>query len=66
METEKLTFNVDEAGKALGISRSLAYEMVRTGKLPVIRFGKRMLIPRKAVQNMLENPAGAATAKTPA
>jgi excisionase family DNA binding protein len=56
LELEKLTFNVDEAGKALGISRSLAYEMVRTGKLPVIRFGKRMLIPRKAVENMLANP----------
>lgn len=56
MESEKLTFTVEEAGRLLGISRPLAYQMARTGKLPVIRFGKRILIPRKAIEKMLEFP----------
>ena len=54
MAEEKLTFTVEEAGKLLGISRALAYEMARTGKLPTLRFGKRLVVPKKAVQNMLE------------
>jgi excisionase family DNA binding protein len=54
MTEEKLTFTVEEAGKLLGISRALAYEMARTGKLPTLRFGKRLVVPKKAVQDMLE------------
>jgi excisionase family DNA binding protein len=54
MTEEKLTFTVEEAGRLLGISRALAYEMARTGKLPTLRFGKRLVVPKKAVQDMLE------------
>ena len=57
MTTEKLTFTVEEAGQLLGISRALAYEMARTGKLPTLRFGKRLVVPRKAVEIMLEKAA---------
>jgi excisionase family DNA binding protein len=57
MTTEKLTFTVEEAGKLLGISRALAYEMARQGKLPTLRFGKRLVVPKKAVQDMLERVA---------
>lgn len=51
--TEKLTLSVDEAAKLLGISRGLAYEAVRTGEIPSIRFGKRVLIPRLALEKKL-------------
>jgi len=34
MELERLTLTVEEAGELLGISRALAYEMARTGRLP--------------------------------
>ena len=54
MVTEKLTLTVEEAGALLGISRALAYEMARTGKLPTLRFGKRIVVPKKAIENMLE------------
>jgi len=53
MNEEKLTMTVEEAGALLGISRALAYEMANTGKIPILRFGKRMLVPRKALENML-------------
>ena len=54
MEVTKLTVSVVEAGKMLGISRNLAYEMARTGQLPTLRFGRRLLVPRHALERMLE------------
>ncbi len=54
MDNEKLTLTVSETARLLGISRGLAYEMVRTGELPSVRFGKRVLIPRRALEKLLE------------
>ncbi len=42
--TKKLTGTVDEAAKALGVSRNSAYEGVKTGQIPTIRIGKRILV----------------------
>ena len=65
MEKERLTLTVEEAGGLLGISRSLAYEMARTGALPTLRFGKRIVVPRKAVEAMLERPAPSCACRQP-
>jgi len=46
--------SVPEAAQMLGISRNFAYEMVKQRKLPVVKFGKRLLIPRAALDKMLE------------
>lgn len=45
---ERLTINIPEVAKALGISRGLAYDLARRDKLPmpVIRPGKRMVLSR--------------------
>ncbi len=51
---KRLCITVPEAAAMLGISRNFAYELVKQGKLPVIRFGKRLLIPRLALDRMLE------------
>ena len=56
MDNTKLTFTVTEAARALGISRGLAYEMVKTGELPSVRFGKRLVVPRRALEKLLEQP----------
>lgn len=50
----KLTITVQEAAELLGISRGLAYEMARRGKLPALRFGKRLVIPREAIEHLLQ------------
>jgi excisionase family DNA binding protein len=42
----RLTMSVEEAAKALGISRALAYEAVSRNEIPHIRIGRRILIPR--------------------
>ena len=51
---KRLCITVPEAAAMLGISRNFAYELVKQRKLPVIKFGKRLLIPRVALEKMLE------------
>ena len=50
----RLCLSVPEAAELLGISRNNAYELVKRGELPVIRLGKRLLIPKVALDKMLE------------
>ena len=50
---ERLCLSVPEAAKVLGISRGLAYELARSGRLPALRFGRRLLISRAALERML-------------
>ena len=54
MQTERATYTVDEAAKLLGIGRNLCYEKVKTGEIPVIRIGRRLLVPRRALEKLLE------------
>jgi len=53
MDETRLTITVEEAARLLGISRGLAYEMARIGKIPTIRFGRRLLVPRRALERLL-------------
>jgi excisionase family DNA binding protein len=46
---DRLVFTVAEAGELLGISRAFAYELVARGELPVIRLGRRRLVPKVAL-----------------
>ncbi len=49
MDAAKTTVTVPEAARMLGISRNLAYQLAQDGALagvPVIRLGRRMVIPR--------------------
>jgi len=45
---------VPEVAQALGISRSLCYQLVASGQLPHIRLGKRIVIPRSSINRILE------------
>lgn len=47
------TYKVEEAAKILGIGRNLCYSKVKTGAIPVIKIGGRLLIPRKALFALL-------------
>lgn len=51
---ERKTYTVEEAAERLGISRNSAYEAVRRGEIPSLRIGRRVLIPRAALERMLE------------
>jgi excisionase family DNA binding protein len=51
---QRLTMTVEEAAVALGISRATAYEAVSRGEIPCIRIGRRILIPKVALEKLLE------------
>jgi excisionase family DNA binding protein len=51
--SERLTYTVEQAGRALGISRAAAFKFANNGTLPVIRLGKRLLVPKVAIERML-------------
>jgi excisionase family DNA binding protein len=42
---EQLLYSVQDAGKALGISRSNAWRLVQEGQLAAVKLGNRTLIP---------------------
>jgi len=48
-----LVLSVDDAAYLLHISRGLAYELVARGELPAIRLGRRIVIPRVALEELL-------------
>lgn len=50
---EQVTINVEEAGRLLGLSRGSAYRAARTGELPVVRFGRRLLVSKAALERKL-------------
>ena len=52
-EADRLTLSVEEAAHLLGISRGLAYELARSGQLPVVRLGRRLLVPKVSLELML-------------
>jgi excisionase family DNA binding protein len=56
IECEKLTITVPEAGRALGIGRNTAYAAARTGELPTLKIGKRLLVPVVALKRLLTEP----------
>ena len=50
---ERLVLTVDEAAYLLNISRSLAYELIARGELPALRLGRRIVIPRVMLEELL-------------
>ena len=51
------TLSVEEAGDVLGLSRATAYAAANSGSLPVIRIGRRMVVPRYALERLLMGAA---------
>jgi excisionase family DNA binding protein len=42
-------YRVDEAAEALRISRSVIYELIRSGRLRTVKVGRRRLVPVQAL-----------------
>ncbi|MBA7592569.1 hypothetical protein ES708_34756 [subsurface metagenome] len=53
---EKLTLSIEETARLLGIGRNLCYDRVKTGEIPVIKIGRRLIVPRAALMKMLAEP----------
>ena len=52
--SEKKVLTILEAAEELGISKGSAYEAARSGKIPTIRIGWRLIVPRVLFDRMLE------------
>jgi excisionase family DNA binding protein len=50
---ERKTITVPEAARALGICRNKGYEAAKSGQIPTIKIGKRLLVPKAALDRML-------------
>jgi len=53
MDKEKLTLTVEETAKILGVGRNSAYEAIARGEIPVVKVGKRLLVPKAALETLL-------------
>ena len=52
---DKFTFSVPETAEVLGISRALAYELIARKQLPAVRLGRRLVVPRHAIDTLLQD-----------
>ncbi len=52
---ERITLSIEEAAEALGISRTHAYTLARTGTLPTISLGHRKVVPVCALEKMIDD-----------
>lgn len=63
MDDRRLTLSIDQTAEILGISQGLVYGLVARGELPSIRFGRRILVLKKAIDKLVD--ADDAPAPTP-
>ena len=56
--SEGLLLTVREAAKLLRISPNTCYELIRQGRIPHIRLGRRILIPRHGLEQWIAQEAG--------
>ena len=49
----RLTYTVPQAARLLGISRTSAYDCVRRGEIPALTLGRRIVITRAALEQLL-------------
>jgi excisionase family DNA binding protein len=64
---EPVTLSVAEAAALIGVHPRTAYELAGRGELPIVRFGGRIFVKRKALLDMLGagEPAVTAARGTP-
>jgi excisionase family DNA binding protein len=53
----RATTTVEAAAKVLGIGRNQAYAAAARGEIPVIRIGKRLLVPIAALERLVNGDA---------
>ena len=46
------------SARLLGISRNLAYELLQQGRIPHVRLGRRILVPRLGLEQWIAQEAG--------
>jgi hypothetical protein len=61
MNEAPLTISVPEAGKKyFGLSRNASYDAAARGEIPVIKIGRLLRVPVRALERMLDEAGKAA------
>ena len=58
MQPSPLTLTVREAAAALGVSRNKVYDLVAENRIPHVRLGRLIKIPRRGLELWLESQSG--------
>ncbi len=51
---DKKTFSIPEVAKALGICKTHAYKLAHEGRFPVLKLGRRLVIPKNWLEEFLD------------
>ena len=51
---QRLFLTATEVGRELGIQKSRVYELAAGGLLPVVRLGRRVLFPRRGLEELAQ------------
>lgn len=57
---EKLVYTVRETANILNIGMNKAYELIELKQIPVVRVGRKFLVPKQALENWLLSSSGVA------
>lgn len=64
MENTKLLYNRKEAANALSLGIRTLDQLVSSGQLPARRIGRRVLIPKRSIEDFASQPQTARGEKT--
>lgn len=57
---DPLAYSVEDAARALGIGRSLAFQLIRDEQLVAVKINRRTVVPVKECEAFLARKAGGA------
>ena len=55
LNVERLTFSIAETAEALGISSRTVHTLIKSGALPCVRIGTRVLVEVEALREFIAN-----------
>jgi excisionase family DNA binding protein len=55
---DRLTLTIEETADLLGVGRSTCYDAARRGEIPTLKLGRRLLVPRHALEQLLATGSG--------
>jgi excisionase family DNA binding protein len=55
---EPLLLSIQDAAKALGLSKNFVYLEAKRGNIPTVRYGKRLLVPAEELKKLVADMIG--------
>jgi excisionase family DNA binding protein len=52
---ERAVLTIEEAGRLLNVSRPTAYNLAKSGKIPVLKLGRKLMVPKASLDRMLSD-----------